>query len=271
MTLIVSYGLGVDSTAVLVGLRQRGIRPDLILHADVGEDNEKPETRAYLPIINAWLESVGFPTVTVVKNNSPKAGDRSLFDRVWRNQTLPAIAFGQHTCSMVWKLTPQMQFVRGVSRGKNKRAGWQPALDAWARGELVQMAVGYDAGARDSKRCSEAFGKEQPGFKNVYPLQDWGWDRERCEQEILGAGLPLPIKSACFFCSASTKPEIDWLARFHPEQAAKAIAMEDRGLASGKVTGSKGLGRRFAWRAHLTSTGAMAALEQLVAEAAALA
>lgn len=49
--LVVAYGMGVDSTAVLVGLQQRGIRPDLILFADTGD--EKPATYAYLPVINA--------------------------------------------------------------------------------------------------------------------------------------------------------------------------------------------------------------------------
>jgi hypothetical protein len=32
------YGGGVDSTAMLVGLNQRGIRPDLILMADPGSE-----------------------------------------------------------------------------------------------------------------------------------------------------------------------------------------------------------------------------------------
>lgn len=257
MTLIVSYGLGVDSTAVLVGLHQRGIRPDLILHADVGEDNEKPETRAYLPVINAWLAKVGFPQVTVVKNARPKSGDKSLYASLIRLGTLPALSYGGHTCSLVWKRDPQMKFVKT----------WQPAIDSWARGELVQMAIGYDAGGRDSKRCSEAFGKELPGFKNIFPLIEWGWDRERCEQEILAAGLPVPMKSACFFCPASTKTEIDWLAKFHPELARKAIALEDRAKASGKAAKVNGLGRRLNWRQHLEAQGLM----QLVEAAAELA
>ena len=32
--LMVAYGMGVDSTAMLVGLHARGIRPDAILFAD---------------------------------------------------------------------------------------------------------------------------------------------------------------------------------------------------------------------------------------------
>src|SRR5205823_7045341 len=40
--LVVAYGLGVDSTALLVEFARRGIRPDLILFADTR--GEKPET-----------------------------------------------------------------------------------------------------------------------------------------------------------------------------------------------------------------------------------
>jgi hypothetical protein len=39
--LVVAYGLGVDSTAMLVEFARRGIRPDLILFADTGGDYGK--------------------------------------------------------------------------------------------------------------------------------------------------------------------------------------------------------------------------------------
>ena len=37
--LVLSYGMGVDSTAVLVGWRRLGLRPDLILLADTGSEH----------------------------------------------------------------------------------------------------------------------------------------------------------------------------------------------------------------------------------------
>jgi hypothetical protein len=37
--LVVSFGGGVDSTAMLVGFHQRRIRPDLIMMADPGSEN----------------------------------------------------------------------------------------------------------------------------------------------------------------------------------------------------------------------------------------
>ena len=47
--LVVAYGLGVNSTAMLVEFARRKIRPDLILFADTG--GEKPETYRYMPVI----------------------------------------------------------------------------------------------------------------------------------------------------------------------------------------------------------------------------
>jgi hypothetical protein len=245
--LIVSYGMGVDSTAMLVGLHQRGERPDLVLFADTG--SEKPETYAYLEIINAWLERVGFPTVTVVKNARPKSGDKSLGEACMRLSVLPALAYGQHQCSLVWKRDPQMAYVKR----------WPLAQVAWAVGQTVTMCIGYDAGPRDSCRSYKAEGKALPGYTNRFPLIEWQWDRERCIAEIEAAGLPVPVKSACFFCPASKKTEIDWLAKFHPELAAQAIEMEDRARARG-LKRIKGLGRRFAWREHINGAAAASPL-----------
>src|SRR5262249_31380661 len=44
--LVVAYGAGVNSTAMLVEFARRGIRPDLVLFADTSA--EKPETYEYL-------------------------------------------------------------------------------------------------------------------------------------------------------------------------------------------------------------------------------
>lgn len=239
--LVVAYGMGVDSTAVLVGFAARGERPDLILFADTGD--EKPATYAYLPTINAWLDSVGFPRVTVVKNLRPKSGDVSLSASCIRNGVLPALAYGMHQCSLVWKRDPQMKYLKA----------WTPAIEAWARGDVVTNCIGYDAGPRDSCRQYKAEGKEAPGMKNRFPLIEWGWDRARCEEEIRAAGLPVPVKSACFHCPASKKHEIVWLRNNEPALFERAIAMEVAAepkaairRAAGKKT-VKGLGRNFSW------------------------
>ena len=54
---VLAYGVGVDSTALLVELVARGEPPDLVLTADTGV--EKPLTYAYLDIIRPWMAAHG--------------------------------------------------------------------------------------------------------------------------------------------------------------------------------------------------------------------
>lgn len=244
--LVVAYGVGVDSTAMLVAMWKRKIRPDLILFADPG--GEKPETYAYIPVMDAWLKKVGFPQITVVKYAPKVAPYDSLEGKCLANETLPSLAFGMHSCSIVFKAEPQNKYC----------AQWAPAIEAWADGVKVKKAIGYDAGAQDSRRRAKAdrscAKKAAQGDKDAahydywYPLQDWKIDRVECLRLIASAGLPLPMKSACWFCPASKKSEIVWLRDHHPILFHRALAME-AGARDGKhgLKTVKGLGRNFAW------------------------
>jgi hypothetical protein len=224
---VIAYGLGVDSTAMLVGLWQRGIRPDLILTADTG--SEKPETYAYLPVIQAWLRSVGFPAVEVVRyvpkrfKNAPYS---TLEGNCISNKTLPSLAFGRKSCSLKWKRAPQDKRVKA----------WAPAQEAWARGEKVTKAIGYDSGKADGRRAWRMTDDKE--YRYWYPLREWGWDREECIRQIAAAGLPVPAKSACFFCPASKPHEIDAL----PDHLVARIVEMER-LAKPGLTNVEGLWR----------------------------
>ncbi len=90
--LVVAYGLGVDSTAMLVEFVLRGIRPDLILFADTG--GEKPETYQYLYVIRPFLRGVGFPDVTVVRYRPKRAVYDTLEAQCLHTGTLPSLAYG---------------------------------------------------------------------------------------------------------------------------------------------------------------------------------
>lgn len=197
--LLVAYGMGVDSTAVLVGLAARGIRPDLILFADTG--GEKPETYAYLPVMQAWLASVGFPAIQVVRYAPKHDRYTTLEGNCLANETLPSLAFFGRGCSDKFKREPQDKWVR---------ANFPAARLAWDAGLKCRKMIGYDAGPKDARRSSIA---EDDEYTYEYPLREWGWDREECERQIVTAGLPVPVKSACFFCPASKPAEIAALSR----------------------------------------------------------
>jgi hypothetical protein len=80
---------------------------------------------------------------------------------------------------------------------------------------------------------------------------EWGCDRDRCKEIITKAGLPIPPKSACFFCPASKRPEIVWLQQHHPDLLQRALTIEEN--AQAKLTSVKGLGRGFRWKDYLTN------------------
>ena len=239
--IVVAYGVGVDSTAMLIGLRDRGVELDLILFADTG--SEKPETIAYLPIMQDWLARNRMPPVTVIKRHSPRAGDTSLHGECLRKSVLPSLAYGGHSCSLKWKVDPQWRYTQQFF-------GWNRKTQSWPHGQFITKLIGYDAGPRDSRRLANASGKWPPGHRYRYPLAEWGWTREHCEEVILRAGLPIPVKSACFMCPASKKAEVDWLAYTHPDLAEVSIAMEQRAHARGLTT-TRGLGRRWSWSEYL--------------------
>jgi hypothetical protein len=124
----------------------------------------------------------------------------------------------------------------------------------------VVKAIGLDAGEEHRltwARSEPSKGKPQSReqwldrhfFHYWYPLLEWGYDRERCKAIIRAAGLPVPVKSACFFCPASKKSEIAWLREHHPKLLERALDIERN--AQAKLTSVKGLGRSFSWEAYL--------------------
>lgn len=225
-TTIVSYGAGTNSTAMLVGLHERGERPDLILFADTG--GERPEIYRHRDTVSDWCESIGFPRIVTVQTQDREGNYFTLERRCVEHKMLPSIAYGFKACSEKHKRRPQDKYVNH----------WQPAKDAWATGERVVKFIGFDAD--EERRATIA---EDVKYAYRYPLIEWDWGREECVEAIARAGLPQPGKSACFFCPSSKPREILELGRTHPELLHRALAME----ANAELTSVKGLGRSFAW------------------------
>ncbi len=105
----------------------------------------------------------------------------------------------------------------------------------WLAGQKVIKAIGFDATedhrtyatAGDKDLCSDpALPAYKDRYEMRYYLREWGMDREACGRTIVKAGLPLPPKSACFFCPAMKEAEIAELRVTDPVQYALAIEME---------------------------------------------
>lgn len=233
--LTLSYGAGTNSTAILVGLYERGIRPDVILFADTG--CEKPHTYAHLTAMNNWLFSIGFPQIVVVRKQYKTGEVANLYDHCVERNMLPSLAYGFKNCSQKFKIAPQDKYMNNLPEAKA----------VWAAGEKVTKIIGYDL---DEQRRVDNAPSEDKKYCMWYPLIEWGWGREECIEVIERAGLPQPGKSACYFCPASKYHEIRSLEQNYPELLAKALEME----ANAELESIKGLGRRFNWGDFISQT-----------------
>jgi hypothetical protein len=207
MALILSYGAGTNSKALIVGLVERDIKPDHILFADTG--GERPDTYAGIIEANEWLKSKNFPEIITVSENE------SLEENCLRRNALPGIAYGFKSCSEHYKIRPQKRWVR-----KNGIKD-------------VKWIVGIDADEAWRAKYDEPW----------YPLIEWDWGRDECVGAIKRAGLTQPGKSSCYFCPSMRQSEIRALNQNYPDLIKRALAME----ANADLTKVKGLGRSFAW------------------------
>jgi len=226
--------VGVDSTALLVEFSIRQIQPDLILFADTG--GEKPETYRYLPVMQRFLKRVNFPPIITVRYRPTRAVYDTLEQQCLHTGTLPSLAYGGKSCSIKYKKVPQDKYVER----------WEPARQCWNQGHKVVKVIGFDAGPADSRRHRY---EEDERFRYWYPLQEWGYDREQCKRIIESAGLPVPMKSSCFYCPAMKKPEILWLREHHPDLLERALHIERN--AQDSLQTVQGLGRSYSWEAFL--------------------
>jgi len=213
--LVLAYGGGRDSTAILVGWHMKGIRPDHIVMADVG--SEKPATYAYWDIIRPWLKKVGFPDLTIVKYVPKKAPYTTIEGNMCMNCTLPSEVFGRGACSVKWKQQPQDKWAKNHPDLKHIFE---------SEGLKITKAIGYEANEQgrknkmekakdkllEAERLAKRNAKKHASLASdkhydfIYPLIEWGWTLEECIARIKEAGLPVPPKSSCW-CCPNMRPE----------------------------------------------------------------
>ncbi len=201
-----AYGLGVDSTAIITELVRKSIRPDFILFADTGA--EKESTYDYLPVIQRYLAANNFPEVTVVRYQPKTAPYHTLEGNMVMNATLPGATFNLGSCTLKFKIDPQMKWEKSEHPGCK-----------------IRKIIGFDAGeeGRLTKANDKTHIKKSDRYEYWYPLIEWGWDREECKAKIRQADLPVPPKSSCIFCPNMQPDEIKDLT---PQELGRTIRVE---------------------------------------------
>ena len=97
---IVAFGGGTNSAAMLIEMQRRQVIPDLILFADTG--GELPETYEFVKVFSRWLQDKGMPKIELVKYKR-----ETLEENCIRSKMLPSLAYGFKSCSQKFKIQPQ--------------------------------------------------------------------------------------------------------------------------------------------------------------------
>jgi hypothetical protein len=215
MIRLFSSGGGVQSIAALVLSAQRVIDFPLHVFANTGDDSEAPKTLAYVRDIAmpyAHKHGIEFIERVKVTHNgqvAPTVAEETLGD----TQSIPIPVFPgtggpwQRSCTAKWKIRVVSYVAR--ERGATKK---KPAS--------IGLGISMDEFMRANSNTQNQY------TVNVYPLLDLRLTRQDCINIIVQAGLPVPPKSACYFCPFTRLSEWQRLASEDPDTFQKAVVFE---------------------------------------------
>ena len=246
--LAVSYGMGDNSTALLCGLREREIKPDLITTADPKGEHE--HSYAALEMMRGKVREWWGMDITIVRKLY-QGKHEGLEAECVRRSMLPGLAYGTRSCSIKHKGEPQdkelerelkrrgIPWTRCPSSKKLKlmcltKEEW---CDANGVIPAARKAIGYHA---DEPQRAKRRSARPELFLPWYPLIEWQWHPCECIHAMRRHGIKPPGKSACFFCPAMKRSEVVQLAKERPDLIERALAMERAAQATN--TTKRGLG-----------------------------
>lgn len=212
----ISYGGGVQSTALVVLAATGRIEADVALFCNVGDDSEHPATLAYVrDVAVPWAAEHGLVIHELhrhLRDGAPetllgrlmKEGSRSLPIPIRMSNGAP----GNRSCTQDFKIKLLGKWVKA-----------NVPKDEWPIDVLIGISVD------EIERAGR--GRNEPHETRRYPLLDLGLTRSHCEQVIRDAGLPVPPKSACYFCPFHRPSTWAEMRRDEPDLFAKSQALED--------------------------------------------
>ena len=205
MATVISYGGGVQSTALVVLAVLEGWDVDEIVHVDL-VDAESPATREYVVRFREWLRREYGRDVTVIERNMYwDMLDNPAFTPVpWHGRRERFMLKRQ--CTREYKVAPLARYL----------------YDRYPAGRIGLM-LGISVDEYHRMRDSSA-----ARIEHVYPLVDRRLTRWQCRDIIERAGLVVPWKSSCWFCPYRSIRSQWALVQRYPDLAGMAQALEDR-------------------------------------------
>lgn len=258
---ILSYGMGVESTAILLRwvLEAETRRPPppcplselLVIAAQTGNeyaDTARDVERYILPLMRA--HRIRFVQVArggqhesdgIVVLSDTEGPDRvyvdgayRLSDELERNGTVPPYS-AEHRCSLKFKAWVIEQWLTANVRLPARHAfGYNAAeTERVARSEAAfreRIAFGFNSD--ESARVARSRRYNTPTRTAFYPLVDWCWDRNRCQEYIVRQLGIVWKRSACVFCPFNNLND-NAISRHkeHPQKVGDALLLEHVSLA----------------------------------------
>ena len=257
MPTILSYGMGVESSAILVrwimNPEERPCPLDelIVITAQVGDeyrDTGRDVVNHVLPLMRAngiryvqvarhgHLEADG---ITVLDDScSPEVvflnGDYKLSDELRLNGTVPQYG-GIHRCALKFKAWVIEQWIEANVRGHARHAIGYHAGESKriAKSEYsFRERIAFGFNADEMRRITRSSEYNTLDRKAFYPLLEWGWNRDTCIEYLKSVLGVTWKKSACVYCPFNAL-RAEAVARHleHPDQVADAMALEHVSLA----------------------------------------
>ena len=203
---LISYGGGVNSTAMIIYLFEKGIFYPVVF-SDPG--SEHPETYAYLLYFKTWIYKkykILIQTISPYTHKELFSGPiretqaKSLKEFCLKKGKIP-FGGGAKWCSTDWKRDPILRW--GKKRG------------------IKTHLIGFTID--ESHRMGDNNGR----YSREYPLIEADINRADCIKIIKAAGLEIPSKSGCYFCPYQKLSEWKLLNKRHGDLFEKASNMEE--------------------------------------------
>lgn len=214
----ISYGGGVQSTALLVLAAQRRIDFRVFLFANVGDDSEDPATLDY-----------------IARHAAPYAAAHGIdlheLRRVRRDKTVETL-YGRLTREGSRSLPIPVRMSNGAPGTRGCTADFKiKVIGRWLKAHGASAAapavVGIGISLDEIERVNNR--RAMPYEVPTYPLLDLDPPLRRidCQRIITAAGLPVPPKSACWFCPMHRPSTWAEMRRDRPALFDRSCALED--------------------------------------------
>ena len=219
---VFSYGGGVQSNAVMVLQATGQIKPfDIFIFSNVGVDSENPATLEYIENhARPYMEkhSIEFVEVHKTMRDGTRETVKSRIMRTPRSIVIPMKRKGRapynHVCSIDFK---------------------QIVVNRWIKSQTEKCVIGIGMSIDEFTRARSTDWSEinidgsKLGFNRrfEYPLINSGISRINCEAIIHDAKLPIPSRSACYFCPVTGRNEWIEMRRLRPDLFYAAVEIEN--------------------------------------------